>query len=128
MMEEKEQNPSGLLGNLRRVRTVILAIVHNRLELLVVELQEERNRLFQALLLLAVIVAFGFFTLVLAVAVIIILTWRIFDVWGLVVMFVLFLAGTLVLCWRLVVRLKNWPLLPGTLAELKKDRECLDDK
>jgi len=127
-MEEKEQNPSGLLGNLRRVRTVILAIVHNRLELLVVELQEERNRLFQALLLLAVIVAFGFFTLVLAVAVIIILTWRIFDVWGLVVMCGLFLVGTLVLCWRLVVRLRNWPLLPGTLAELKKDRECLDDK
>jgi uncharacterized membrane protein YqjE len=127
-MDEKEQSPPGLLETIRRLRAVILAIINNRLELLVLELQQERNRLFQALLLLALIVASGFFTVVLAVAAIIILTWDEFGVWGVVVMCGLFLIATLLLGWRLVVRLKNWPLLPGTLAELKKDRECFDNK
>jgi uncharacterized membrane protein YqjE len=38
------------------------------------------------------------------------------------------LICTLLAYWRLRVRLKNWPLLSGTLAELKKDRECLELK
>jgi uncharacterized membrane protein YqjE len=128
MMDTNEKSPASWGEAFRRLRAVVLAIFHNRLELLVVELQEERNRLFQAVLLVALIVACGFFTLMLAVAAVIILTWNIFGVAGLLVMCGLFLAGTLVLCWRLVIRLKNWPLLPGTLAELKKDRECLDNK
>jgi uncharacterized membrane protein YqjE len=71
----------------------------------------------------AAVVALAFFTLTLAAIGVILLVWKEFGVWGLFIMSGLGLAGTLLAVWLLRARLKNWPLLAGTLAELKKDRE-----
>ncbi|MCU0784203.1 MAG: phage holin family protein [Verrucomicrobia bacterium] len=127
-MDESETIRPGVLDTLRRLGTTVLAIFQNRLELLVVELQEERIRLFNALLLTAAIVALGFFTLAMAALALVIVVWNQFGVKGLLLMSALGLISTLLSYWRLRVRLKNWPLLSGTLAELKKDRECLESK
>lgn len=51
------------LDSLRRLGTTVVAVLQNRLELLAVELQEERLRLFRALLVAAVVVALGFVSL-----------------------------------------------------------------
>jgi len=102
--------------------------LQNRLELLAVELQEERVRLFNALLLAAAIVALGVFTLATAACALVVLAWNIFGVTGLFVLSGLGLVCTLLAWWRLRARLKNWPFLSGTLAELKKDRECMERK
>ena len=122
-----EESPSGLQEILRRVGGAVLAIFHNRLELLLVELHADRLRLFQALLLVGAIVALGFFTLTLLVAAIIVLTWNWWGVIGLFVLSGLGLIATLLVFWRLCLMIRNWPLLPGTLEQLKKDRECLDN-
>lgn len=127
-MDENENIPPGLLNTLRRLGATILAIFQNRLELLIVELQEHRIRLVEALLLVAAIVALGFFTLTLAAAAVIFLVWKAFGVAGLFVLSGIGLIGTLLVGWRLRARLKNWPLLAGTLAELRKDREWLENK
>ncbi len=127
-MDEKETMPPGLLDTLRQLGATILAIFHNRLELLVVELQEHRIRLVEALVLVAAMVALGFFTLALATAAVIIVVWTEFGVEGLLVLSGMGLIGTLLLGWQLRKRLKNWPLLEGTLAELRKDREWLEKK
>jgi uncharacterized membrane protein YqjE len=127
-MEEKQTTRPGLLAALSRLAATILAVIQNRLELLVVELQEERIRLFNALLLTAVIVALGLFTLTMAAVAVVLIIWNKFGVTGLWVMSGLGLLSTLLAYWRLRARLKNWPLLAGTLAELKKDRECLESK
>jgi uncharacterized membrane protein YqjE len=113
---------------LRRLAATILAIFQNRLELLMVELQEERLRLFNALLLTTAIVALGGFTLAMAAFALGVVVWDEFGVQGLFALSGLGLVSTLLAYWRLRVRLKNWPLLSGTLAELKKDRECLESK
>jgi len=127
-MDEKENIAPGLLDTLQRLGATILAIFQNRLELLIVELQEHRIRLVETLLLVAAIMALGFFTLTLAAAAVIFLVWKEFGVAGLFVLSGIGLVGTLLVGWRLRARLKNWPLLAGTLAELRKDREWLEKK
>jgi len=127
-MDEKETVRPGMLKTLRRLAAGVLAILQNRLELLVVELQEERLRLFNALLLLAFVAALGFFTLALAGGALVIVVWHACGVKGLLALSGLGLLGTLLAWWRLRVRLKHWPLLSSTLTELKKDRECLEHK
>jgi uncharacterized membrane protein YqjE len=127
-MEENEQASAGLLDTPRRLGGAFLTVLHNRLELLVVELQEERIRIFEAVLLLAVIVALGFFTLALLAAALIYLTWNEFGVIGLFALSGAGLVAALLVFWRLWLRLKDWEFLPGTLNELKKDLECLDNK
>lgn len=127
-MDEPESIPPGFLETLQRLGATILAIIQNRLELLIVELQEDRIRLFETLLMVAAIVALAFFTLTLMAAGVIILVWKEFGVAGLFVLAGIGLIVTLLVCWRLRVRLKNWPLLAGTLAELRKDREWLENK
>jgi uncharacterized membrane protein YqjE len=127
-MEQGETKRHGLFDTLRRLGATVLAILQNRLELLVVELQEERVRLFNALLLAAVVVGLGFLTLATVAVVVLIVVWKEYGVTGLLAVSGLGLITTLLAYWRLRVRLKNWPLLSSTLAELKKDRECLERK
>ena len=127
-MDEHETARPGLRSSLRRVGATILAIFQNRLELLVVELQEERIRLFNALLLLAGIVVMGALTLALGLSAAIVIVWDKFGVRGLWGLSGLGLVITLLAYWRLRVWLKNWPLLAGTLAELRKDRNSLEAK
>lgn len=116
------------MENARRLGASFLAVAHNRLELLVLELQQERIRIIEAILLIATIAALGFFTIALLAAALIVLTWDRFGVIGLFVLSGVGLIGTLIVLWRLWVRLKDWAFLPGTLDELKKDFECLDNK
>jgi uncharacterized membrane protein YqjE len=127
-MDDKEEVPLKLPETLRRLGSAILAILQNRIELLVVELHQDRIRLVETLLLVVAVVALGLFTLSLAAAAVIILVWARFGVIGLFIVSVAGLIATLVVGWRLNLRLKNWPLLPGTLEQLKKDRECLENK
>jgi uncharacterized membrane protein YqjE len=127
-MNEGETDRHGLFDTLRRLGSTVLAILQNRLELLVVELQEERIRLFDALLLAAVVVVLGCFTLTTVAVAVLIVVWNEYGVNGLLAVSGLGFITTIFAYWRLRVRLKNWQLLSSTLAELKKDRECLERK
>jgi len=127
-MNRGETERHGLFRTLRRLGSIVLAILQNRLELLVVELQEERLRLFDALLLTAFVVALGFLTVAIATTAVLIVVWNQYGVIGLLAVSGFALVSTLFAYWRLRVRLKNWPLLSATLAELRKDRACLEHK
>ena len=45
-----------------------------------------------------------------------------------VTLILLYLAATIVSFWRLRIRLKNWVPFSATLAELKKDKACLEEE
>jgi uncharacterized membrane protein YqjE len=115
-VEENHTVHPGLLEILRRLGATVLAILQNRLELLSVELQEERLRLVNALLLTAAIVALGFVTLALAAVAPAVVAWEEFGVAGLAALTGLGLVCTLLAYWRLRVRLLKWPLLSSTQA------------
>lgn len=126
-MEEPAEKSAGILASGKRLVATLLSIARNRLELLAVELQEERARLFEALLLVAGVVVFATLTLAMLSLAVIAALWREHRVAALAGLGFFYLAAALLTYWRLQHRLKNWTVLSGTMAELEKDKACLDD-
>ena len=126
-MAEPAEQAQGILSSLQRLLRTALSIAQNRLELVLVEVQEERTRVFEAFLLVAGVVAFGSMTLVMITFAVVAVFWENHRVAVLVSLGLLYLVVTLVAYWRLQHRLKNWPAFSATLAELKKDKAWLDE-
>jgi uncharacterized membrane protein YqjE len=126
-MEEPGESKPGVFESLGRLLKTVIVIAHNRLELLLVEVQEERWRFFNALLLAGVVLILALMTLMAATITIVVVCVKA-DRLDLVVALVLvYLAATIFSLWRLHSRLKNWVPFSATLAEIKKDKACLDE-
>ena len=96
-----------------------------RLELFLVELKEERLRLFDALLLVMLGVIGALMTLVLLTFTLVLIFWD-YRVLVLVILTLLYGLGAGAAFWTLRNRLREWDAFAATLEELKKDRACLD--
>jgi uncharacterized membrane protein YqjE len=103
----------------------LLTIGENRLELLVVEVQEERDRLLRAILLALGTAAFGLLAGVALTLGIAVWLWKYSPGLALLVLTLIYVAIAIVLYLRLTRLQKNWQPLPATLEQLKKDRKCL---
>jgi uncharacterized membrane protein YqjE len=127
-MQEAEDKRPGLFASLKWLLKTVGAIAENRLELLLIEWQEERWRFFEALLLAGVIFILALMTLM-VVTVTIVVVCLIEHRLGLVVALgLVYLLATIGCYWRLRRRLKGWAPFAATLAEIKKDKACLEDK
>ena len=125
MSEDTETKP-GVWASLNRGLDALLATTHNRVELFAVELQEEKCRLVEAILCAAAVVAFGLMSLSLVTFTVVVFFWENGLLPALAGLSVLYLLGT-ALAWRaLQSRLKARSAFADTLAELKKDRSCLE--
>ena len=127
-MEGVDQSRAGIFASLRRLLKTVLAIAQNRLELLLVELQQERWRFFDALLLAGAVLTLAAMTVMVATITLVVVCVEAKRLDLLVGLMLLCLAATIVAFWRLRTRLKNWAPFSGTLTELKKDKACLDEK
>jgi uncharacterized membrane protein YqjE len=126
-MEEPGDSTPGVFESLGRLLKTVIVIAHNRLELLLVEVQEERWHFFNVLLLAGVVLILALMTLMAATITIVVVCVKA-DRLDLVVALVLvYLAATIFSLWRLHTRLKNWVPFSATLAEIKKDKACLDE-
>lgn len=128
-MAASEPKPGGIIDSVRRVGETALALLHTRLRLLSVELQEEKYRAIQALLWLCGGVILVFLGLALGVATLALLTYCQWGIPGLAGLALLVLVvGVIVLAvmWN---RFKSGGLpFAGTLEELRKDGEWLRRK
>jgi uncharacterized membrane protein YqjE len=104
----------------------LLAIGENRLELLSVEVQEERERLLHALLLAIGVAVFGLMAAITLSALIVIGLWGYSHLAALVVLTVLYGGTGGVLYFRLMGLLRDWQTLPASVDQLRKDRACLE--
>ena len=127
-MEEPGESTPGIFASLGRLLRTVLVIAQNRLELFLVEAQEERWRFFDALLLAGVVLILALMTLMAATITIVVLCVKADRLDLVVALVLLYLAGTIFSLWRLRTRLKKWIPFSATLAELKKDKACLDEK
>jgi uncharacterized membrane protein YqjE len=128
MKEDAEARP-GIIDSFKRLLGASLAILRNRLELLLVELKEERLKAFEVLMLAGFVLLLALVSLQLVIFTVVILCLRADHRYEILIgLIVLCLAGTGLTFWRLRQRLKNWSPLTATLAELKKDKECLEAK
>ncbi len=127
-MDSTGGHSPGVFGSLRRLLQTLLAVAQNRLELLLVEAQEERLQFYETLLLAGTVIVLGAITLgtVIFTLVALCLHAERFDL--LVGLILLCLLATVVAFWRLRQRLRAWTPFSATLAELKKDKACLEQE
>ena len=124
-MEESTVSLGQLGATSKTFARRLLTIGENRLELLTVEVQEERERLLHAFLLALGVATFGLLAgLALTAALVV---WL--SAWPVTVLLILTgLYGTAGICLyrRLIGVLRNWQTLSASLDQLRKDRACLE--
>jgi uncharacterized membrane protein YqjE len=103
-----------------------LTIGENRFELLMVEVQEERERLLRAILLALGVAALGLLAGIALTATLVVWLWEYSPVAVLLTLTGLYGATAVCLYRRLTRLLRDWQNLPATLDQLRKDRACLE--
>jgi len=127
-MQGKDESKVGIFTSLRRLLKAVVAIAQNRLELLLVELQQERWRFFDALLLAGAVLILAAMTLMMGTVTLVVVCVEKKRLDLLIGLTLLYLVAVIVAFWRLRTRLKYWVPFSATLSELKKDKACLDEK
>lgn len=125
-MEESSGSFTQLAATLKQFARRLLTIGENRLELLTVEVQEERERLLHAILLALGLATFGLLAGITVTALIVVWFWAAAPVLALLTLTALYGAVAAYLYRRLTVRLREGNTLAATLAQLRKDRACLE--
>ncbi len=125
-MEEPPVSSSQLAAISKQFARRLLTMGENRLELLTVEVQEERVRLLQAILLALGVAAFGLLAGIALTATLVVLLWPWSPATVLLTLTVLHGAAAVALYRRLALLLHDWQNLPATLDQLRKDRACLE--
>jgi uncharacterized membrane protein YqjE len=110
----------------RRFAERLLTIGENRLELLTVEVQEERERLLHAFLLALGVAAFGLLAGFTLTAAIVVLLGQYSPFAVLLTLTGLYGVAAVCLYRRLTLLLRDWQTLSATLDQLRKDRACLE--
>jgi uncharacterized membrane protein YqjE len=125
-METAAINFRQLAANSKQFARRLLTIGENRLELLTVEVQEERERLLHAFLLALGVAAFGLLAGLALTAAIVVELWAWSHVAVLLALSCLYGAAGICLYRRLTGLLRDWQTLSATLDQLRKDRACLE--
>ena len=125
-MEPATANFGQLVDSSKQFARSLFTMGENRLELLMVEVQEERERLLHAILLALGVAVFGLLAGFTLTAAIVVLLWAWAPVAVLLSLTGLYGAGSVCLYRRLTRLLRDWQTLSATLDQLRKDRECLE--
>jgi uncharacterized membrane protein YqjE len=125
-MEESIATFSEIGAASKRIARRLVTIGENRLELLAVEVQEERERLLHALLLALGVAGLGLLAGIAFTAAIAVWLWAWSPVAVLLILAGLYGATAVCLGRRLTGMLRDWQTLSATLDQLDKDRVCLE--
>jgi uncharacterized membrane protein YqjE len=121
--------PKGL-GNLAQapgnVAHRLFVIFENRLQLLLLEVEEERERILRAVWLSLAAAVFGLLAAIVLTILIIVVFWSYSPVTALATLAVIYTAAMTVCIANLAGLLRRWETLPATLDQLSKDRECME--
>ena len=116
-----------LAANSKQFARRLLTIGENRLELLTVEVQEERERLLHAFLLALGVATFGLLAGLTLTAAIAVLLWAWSPLAVLRILTGLYGAAGICLYRRLIGVMRNWQTLSASLDQLRKDRAGLEN-
>jgi len=125
-MESSESSFSQLGTAAKQFLRRLATMGENRVELLTVEVQEERERVLHAFLLALGVAAFGLLAGATLTAAIAVLLWTYSPTAVLLAMAGLYGVAGAYLYSRLQSLLQNWQTFPASLKQIRKDRECLE--
>ncbi|HAT11565.1 MAG TPA: hypothetical protein DCS97_13445 [Planctomycetes bacterium] len=111
----------------RRIADQVLTIAENRLTLVTVEVQEERNRLLHALVLVLGIAGCGLLCGIAITAAIVLQGWAWSPLGVLLILAAGYASVAAALSWLLTRHLRQWSPFAATLDQVRKDRVCLAD-
>ena len=121
-MSEAGQRPGGWFDSL-------LVLAQSRLELFAVEVHEEKLRALRLLVWLGLALTLGAAGLLVGIGALALCLWDLAGYAGLVGLALAALAGAAGVWWSIRRQIRAGPLpFPETIAEFKKDRECLRRK
>jgi len=90
-----------------------------------VEVQEERERLLHAILLMLGVALFSFLAGLALTIALVVLLWWLSPVGVLLTLTALYSGASLLLYRRFAVLQQNWKIFPATMDQLRKDQACL---
>jgi uncharacterized membrane protein YqjE len=125
-MEEATASLRQLKTKSKSIARRLLTIGENRLELLTVEVQEERERLLHTFLLALGVATFGLLAGLTFTATIALLLWAWSPLTVLLTLTALYATTAVLLFQRLIALMRNWQTFPATLDQLRKDRAVLE--
>ena len=126
-MEETTVSSSQLGFTVKHFARRLLTIGENRLELLTVEVQEERERLLHVFLLALGMTALGLLAGIALTAAIVVGLWAYSPVVVLLILTGFYAVAGVWLARRLAGLLGNPQTLSATIDQLRKDRACLEE-
>ena len=110
----------------RQLARQLLIFFGNRLELLTVEMQEERERFLHAILLALGIATLSLLAGIAFTAAVVVWLWDRSPVLVLATVTLVYSGAAMGLYWRFRSVLRDWETLPATVDQLRKDRACLE--
>ncbi len=126
-MESSTVSLGPLAGTSKEVARQLLSIGENRLELLAVELLEERNHLLRSLFLMAGIAVSALLALLTLSAGLVFLFWPHSPATVLFVLAAFYIFAGMWMAQRLHDRLTGWRSLAASLDQLRKDHTVLKE-
>lgn len=129
MMDKTFESSKGLFKSLAALTKTFVAIAHTRLELLSIDLEEERER-FISLLILSLVALFSLMVgVVLATITLVIAFWDSYRLIAIGSLAGVFLVAGVLTCWCIKKKYQSKPrLFLGSLLELAKDQQAADLK
>jgi len=127
-MSEPHAPEGGVVQTVARLIKTLRALAGNRVELFLLEVQEERIRIFDALFLLAAGLVCIMMALIMITFTVVIVFW---DTHRLLVLGLLIAGYAVGAVWalsRLRLLLRRWQAFSATLNQIRKDSECFKDK
>jgi len=126
-VETTTLNSSPLAAPSKDFARRLLTIGENRLELLMVEVQEERERLLHAILLALGVALFAFLAGIALTIALVVLLWSLSPIGVLLILTALYAAASILLYRRFDALQRDWKTFPATFDQLRKDRACLEE-
>lgn len=127
-MEPAAANPGPFVAASKHFARRLLTIGENRLELLMLEMQEARERLLRAILLALGVATLGLLAAITLTGALVILFSDVSPAVVLLVMTALYGGTAALLYRRLTVLIRDWENFPATLDQLRKDHACLEKR
>jgi len=109
----------------KRVVRRFLAIFENRLELAMVEIQEEREKILRSLWFAMIAAVCGLLAGIVLTILVAVIFWGNHPIAALLALMALYLSIAVIFYLRLARLQRDWQTLPATIEQLRKDRECL---
>jgi uncharacterized membrane protein YqjE len=127
-MDQPPHAEGGLMPTLSRMFKTLRDAANNRVELFLVEWQEERLRLLEALVLLLVGTVCALMALLMITLAVVAFFWNTHPVLVLTLLTLFYAVMAAVAFGMLCSRLRRWQAFAATLDQIKKDQACFREK